>query len=61
MINKIQDNEYSHAGRMALRNLEDIDDANVLLLKLGGGYLSVHFVTIPYSLHIDVKELRSTN
>lgn len=55
MINKIQDNEYSRAGRRALRNLEDIDDVNVLLLMRGGGYMSVHFVTIPYSLRIDVR------
>lgn len=40
-------------GRQA-RGLEDLGNINVLFLKLCGGNMSVHFITIPYCLHIDV-------
>lgn len=37
------------------RGLEDLGNINVRLLKLRGGYMSVNFITIPYCLHIDVR------
>lgn len=49
----IQD-EYFCAGGGQTRGFQDTGDINILL-KLGGGYMSAHFITIPYSLHIDVK------
>lgn len=41
-------------GEGQVRGLEDIDDVESLR-KLGGGPMSAHFVTIPYSLCIDIR------
>lgn len=41
-------------GEGQVRGLEDIDDVEGLR-KLGGGHMNAHFVTIPYSLHIGVR------
>lgn len=45
----------SALGGEQARGLEDTGDVNILPLKLGGGYLSVHFIIIPSSLDIDVR------
>lgn len=42
-------------GGEQARGLEDTGDVNILPLKFGGGYLSVHLIIIPSSLHLDVR------
>lgn len=35
-----------------IRSFKDTGDATVLLLKLGDGYTTVYFITVPYSSFI---------
>lgn len=52
---KLRTINISVLGGEQARGLEDTGDVNVLPLKLSGRYLSVHFIIIPSSLHIDVR------
>jgi len=49
---KTQD-EYFYVEGEQTRGFKDIGDVKVLF-KLSGGYMSASFITILYSLHIDV-------